>query len=156
MVAEKQPHTGRRDARRNAELGTFGGVFAPSVLTILGIILFRRLGFVVGSTGLARALLMLLLASLISILTTVSLSAIATNRKVRGGGDYYLISRTLGIEFGGALGLILYAAQSISLAFYCIGFGEGIASLTDGSAWLVRGSAATAIGALFRPRLRWC
>ena len=101
MVAEKQPHTGRRDARRNAGLGTFGGVFAPSVLTILGIILFRRLGFVVGSTGLARALLMLLLASLISILTTVSLSAIATNRKVRGGGDYYLISRTLGVEFGG-------------------------------------------------------
>lgn len=92
---------------------------------------------------------MLGLASLISVLTSISLSAIATNRKVRGGGDYYLISRTLGVEYGGALGLILYAAQAISVAFYCIGFGEGIASLVDGSAALVRGAAATAAVALF-------
>ena len=78
--------------------GHSGGVFTPSVLTILGIILFRRLGFVVGSAGLGRALLMLALATLISGLTSFSLSAIATNREVRGGSDYYLISRTLGVE----------------------------------------------------------
>ena len=149
-MAEKQPPTGRRDVRRNAGLGTFGGVFTPSVLTILGIILFRRLGFVVGSAGLARALMMLVLATLISLLTSVSLSAIATNRKVRGGGDYYLISRTLGVEYGGALGLILFAAQAISVAFYCVGFGEGIASLVGGdSAWVVRVAAAAAVVVLF-------
>ena len=91
-------------------LGTFAGVFTPSVLTILGIILFLRLGFVVGNAGLGPALLIMLLANGISVLTSVSLSAIATNLKVKGGGDYYLISRTLGHEFGGALGIVLFLA----------------------------------------------
>ena len=134
---------------RSAQLGTFGGVFTPSVLTILGIILFRRLGFVVGSAGLAQALVMLGLATLITVLTSISLSAVATNRKVKGGGDYYLISRTLGVEFGGALGLILFAAQAISVAFYCVGFGEGISALVGGSALLTRLSAAGAAVVLF-------
>ncbi len=108
-------------------LGTFAGVFTPSILTILGIILFLRLGYVVGNAGLARALMIVALANGISVLTTFSLSAIATNLKVKGGGDYYLISRTLGLEFGGAIGIVLFMAQSVSIAFYCIGFGEVIA-----------------------------
>jgi amino acid transporter len=112
-----------RDAKK-AALGTFAGVFTPSILTILGIILFLRLGFVVGNAGLGRALIILTLANGISVLTTFSLSAIATNLKVKGGGDYYLISRTLGLQFGGAIGIVLFLAQSISIAFYCIGFGE--------------------------------
>ncbi len=87
-------------------LGTFAGVFTPSILTILGIILFLRLGYVVGNAGLAHALIILALANGISVLTTFSLSAIATNLKVKGGGDYYLISRTLGLEFGGAIGIV--------------------------------------------------
>ena len=115
------------DAR--GTLGTFAGVFTPSVLTILGIILFLRLGFVVGNAGLGRALMILVLANGISVLTSVSLSAIATNLKVKGGGDYYLISRTLGLEFGGAIGIVLFLAQSVSVGFYCIGFGEVINSL---------------------------
>jgi amino acid transporter len=120
-----------RSAR--ATLGTFGGVFTPSILTILGLILFLRLGFVVGNGGMARALAILAIATAISVLTTVSLSAVATNRKVKGGGDYYLISRSLGIGFGGALGLVLFVAQSVSVAFYCVGFGEGVASLVPGA-----------------------
>ena len=107
-------------------LGTFAGVFTPSILTILGIILFLRTGFVVGNAGLSRALLIISIANLISILTSVSLSAVATNLKVKSGGDYYLISRTLGLEFGGAIGIILFLAQSVSIAFYCIGFGEAL------------------------------
>jgi len=110
-------------------LGTFAGVFTPSILTILGIILFLRLGFVVGSAGLGRALVIITLANAISVLTSISLSAIATNIKVKGGGDYYLISRTLGSEFGGAIGLVLFLAQSVSIAFYCIGFGEAMTLL---------------------------
>ena len=98
-------------------LGTFAGVFTPSVLTILGIILFLRLGYVVGNAGLGLALLILLLANGISMLTSISLSAIATNLKVKGGGDYYLILRTLGHEFGGALGIVLFWAQSQSPSF---------------------------------------
>jgi amino acid transporter len=111
------------------KLGTFAGVFTPSILTILGIILFLRLGYVVGNAGLGLALLILLLANGISVLTSVSLSAIATNLKVKGGGDYYLISRTLGHEFGGAIGIVVFLAQSVSIAFYCLGFGEVLADL---------------------------
>jgi len=110
------------------KLGTFAGVFTPSVLTILGIILFLRLGYVVGSAGLARGLVIIALANAISVITSISLSAVATNLKVRGGGDYYLISRTLGLEFGGSIGLVLFLAQSVSIAFYCIGFAEAVAA----------------------------
>ncbi|NBD38755.1 MAG: amino acid permease [Verrucomicrobia bacterium] len=109
-------------------LGTFAGVFTPSVLTILGIILFLRTGYVVGSAGLGKALIILGIANVIAVLTSVSLSAIATNLKVKGGGHYYLISRTLGLEFGGAIGVVLFLAQAVSIAFYCIGFGEVLAA----------------------------
>jgi amino acid transporter len=131
------------------KLGTFGGVFAPSVLTILGLILFLRLGFVVGDAGLPRALLILAIATTISVSTSVSLSAIATNRKVRGGGVYFLISRSLGIGYGGSLGLVLYVALAISAAFYCVGFGEGVAALfPDGPPHLMQSSAAGAAAVL--------
>lgn len=118
------------------KLGTFAGVFTPSILTILGIILFLRLGFVVGSAGLGMALLIIFLANTISVLTTFSLSAIATNLHVKGGGDYYLISRTLGIEFGGALGLVLFLAQAISIGFYCVGFGEVMVEILPPAGWI--------------------
>ncbi len=110
-------------------LGTFAGVFTPSILTILGIILFLRLGYVVGNAGLGWALVIIALANVISVLTSISLAAIATNMKVKGGGDYYLISRTLGLEFGGAIGIVLFFAQAVSIAFYSIGFGEVMATL---------------------------
>nr|WP_320189897.1 amino acid permease [uncultured Desulfobacter sp.] len=113
----------------SGRLGTFAGVFTPSVLTILGIILFLRLGYVVGAAGLGKALIIIAVANLISVLTSFSLAAVATNMKVGGGGDYYLISRTLGIEFGGAIGIVLFLAQSVSIAFYCIGFGEALAAI---------------------------
>lgn len=116
------------DSRTAGTLGTFAGVFTPSILTILGIILFLRVGYVVGSAGLARSLIIIGIANLISVLTSVSLSAVATNLRVKAGGDYYLISRTLGLEFGGAIGVVLFFAQSVSIAFYCIGFGEALAS----------------------------
>jgi amino acid transporter len=133
-----------------ATLGTFAGVFTPSVLTILGIILFLRLGFVTGAAGIGRALVIILLANAISVLTSISLSAIATNLRVKGGGDYYLISRTLGVEYGGALGLVLYLAQSVSIAFYAIGFGEAIAAMVGaGVAWLPQVIAAVAVAGLF-------
>jgi len=134
----------------NGGLGTFAGVFTPSVLTILGIILFLRLGYVVGSAGLGRTLIIIGLAYLISILTSFSLATIATNLKVKGGGDYYLISRTLGVEFGGALGVVLFAAQSISIGFYSIGFGEVVgAVIGTGPSWLPQIIAAGAVLVLF-------
>jgi len=147
MTEEKSPDTPNPT---EVKLGTFAGVFTPSVLTILGIILFLRLGFVVGEAGLGRALVIIALANAISILTSLSLSAIATNLRVKGGGDYYVISRTLGPEFGGALGLVLFLAQSVSIAFYCIGFGEALAAIVP-AAWALspRLAAAAAVSALF-------
>jgi amino acid transporter len=131
-------------------LGTFAGVFTPSILTILGIILFLRLGYVVGNAGLARALIILALANGISMLTAFSLSAIATNLKVKGGGDYYLISRTLGLEFGGAIGIVLFLAQSVSIAFYSIGFGEVLArTLALQEGYYAQIIAAAAVAFLF-------
>jgi amino acid transporter len=135
---------------REGTLGTFGGVFTPSILTILGIILFLRLGYVVGNAGLARALIMIAMANAISVLTAVSLSAVATNLKVKGGGDYYLISRTLGLEFGGAIGTVLFLAQSVSIAFYCIGFGEALAGMLPLTGRLLpQIIAAAAVSVLF-------
>lgn len=85
------------------------------------------------------------------MLTTFSLSAVATNLKVKGGGDYYLISRTLGLEFGGAIGIVLFLAQSVSIAFYCIGFGEAFAgsALIPASTGSPRLIAAMAMAFLF-------
>ncbi|MDH3538739.1 MAG: amino acid permease, partial [Acidimicrobiia bacterium] len=117
-------------ARPSGTLGTFAGVFLPSILTILGIILFLRLGYVVGNGGLGQALMIIGIATAVSVLTSISLAAIATNIDVKGGGDYYMISRTLGVEFGGAIGLVLFLAQAVSIAFYAIGFGEAIANIT--------------------------
>lgn len=125
-LGRKSAGTAKNTGGQGGTLGTFSGVFTPSVLTILGIILFLRLGYVVGSAGLGKALLMIALANMISILTSISLSAVATNLRVKGGGDYYLISRTLGVEFGGSIGLVLFLAQSVSIAFYCIGFAEAV------------------------------
>jgi amino acid transporter len=134
-------------------LGTFAGVFTPSILTILGIVLFLRLDFVVGAAGLARALAIIGLANAISVVTALSVAAIATNLRVKAGGDYYLISRTLGFGFGGAIGVVLFLAQAVSIGFYCIGFAEAILPLlashgVAASAWTLRGVAAVAVIAL--------
>ena len=106
--------------------GMFAGVFVPNILTILGIILFLRIGWVVGQVGLWGALAIVVLANLISFLTGLSLSSISTSMNVRAGGNYYLISRTLGLEIGGAVGIPLFLSQAISIAFYIIGFTEAL------------------------------
>ena len=104
----------------------------------------------VGKTGLMQGLVIIALANAISVITSISLSAVATNLKVKGGGDYYLISRTLGLEFGGALGLVLFLAQSVSIGFYCLGFGEVIAGMLNfGSAWQTQAVAFGAVACLF-------
>jgi amino acid transporter len=135
---------------RSKPLGTFTGVFTPSILTILGVILFLRTGYVVGRTGLFWTLLIVALASAIALLTAISLAAIATNMRVRGGGDYYLISRTLGVEYGAALGIVLFVAQSLSIAFYCFGFGEALTSVLGHHPYInPRALAASLMAILF-------
>ena len=116
----------RQDSRRERKFGTFGGVFTPCTLTILGVIMFLRFGDVVGQAGVLAAVLIVLSAKLITTLTSLSLSAIVTSTQVQGGGAYYLISRTLGVEFGGAIGILFFLAQAVSVAMYVIGFTEAL------------------------------
>lgn len=113
-------------AATDGKFGTFGGVFTPCTLTILGVIMFLRFGQVVGQSGLLVSIGIVLAAKAITTLTSLSLSAIATNTRVHGGGAYYLISRSLGVEFGGAIGVLFFLAQAISVALYVIGFTEAL------------------------------
>ena len=116
----------------------FGGVFTPCTLTILGVIMFLRFGYVVGRVGVFETLVIIGAATLITLLTTLSLSAIVTNTEVKGGGAYFLISRSLGAEFGGAIGLVFFVAQAISVAMYVIGFSEAVvASVLPGQSKLL-------------------
>ncbi len=112
--------------------GAFGGVFTPCTLTILGVIMFLRFGQVVGNAGVWMGLVIVLLAKTITTLTALSLSAIATNTRVRGGGAYFLISRSLGAEFGGSIGVVFFLAQAISVAMYVLGFTEAFAAAFPG------------------------
>ncbi len=104
-MAQAQMTAAPLPGQSKGRFGTFGGVFTPNVLTILGIILFLRSGWVVGQAGLTNALIIVAIANSISLLTGLSLAAIATNMNVRAGGNYYIISRTLGLEIGGAIGI---------------------------------------------------
>lgn len=108
------------------QFGTFAGVFTPSILTILGVIMFLRTGYIVGQGGIFQALIVLLLAQSIVLATAASMSAIATNTPVYGGGAYFLISRSIGPQFGGAIGIILFLAQGLSVPFYIIGFSQSM------------------------------
>jgi solute carrier family 12 (sodium/potassium/chloride transporter), member 2 len=111
-------------APQGAGLGTFGGVFTPSILTILGVIMYLRFGWVVGNVGLIGTWLIVIMCTSITLLTALSMASIATDRRVRTGGAYYMISRSLGLETGGAVGIPLYFALSLSMALYIIGFAE--------------------------------
>jgi len=106
------------------KLGTFIGVFTPTALTILGVIMYLRFGWVVGNAGLMGAVLIVLLSNVITFLTAMSMSQLATNMKVGVGGAYFLISRSFGLEVGGAIGIPLYLSQVMSVTLYAYGLAE--------------------------------
>ncbi|MEO2158235.1 MAG: Na-K-Cl cotransporter, partial [bacterium] len=116
-------------AESKKSLGTFNGVFTPSILTILGVIMYLKLGWVVGNVGLYKTLLIVTLATSITFLTGLSIAAIATDQRVRGGGAYYMISRSLGLEAGGAVGIPLFLAQALSVSLYTVGFAESFTAV---------------------------
>ena len=112
-----------------AKFGAFKGVFLPSLLTILGAIMYLRFGWVVGHAGLFGTLAIVLLAHLVSYTTGLSICSIATNRTVKAGGVYYMISRSLGLPIGAALGITLFFAMSFSISLYVLGFTESFLSV---------------------------
>ncbi|UCE17997.1 MAG: amino acid permease [Gemmatimonadota bacterium] len=110
------------------KFGTFLGVYTPSVLTILGLVMYLRFGWIVGNLGLGITILIVLVASSITFTTALSASAIATNMRVGVGGEYYLISHSLGLELGGAIGIPLFLCRTLSITFYSFGLAESILS----------------------------
>lgn len=110
------------------KFGTFGGVFTPSLLTILGVIMFLRFPAIVGNAGLWNALIILAISKAISLTTGLSIASIATNMRMKGGGPYYLISRSLGLEFGGVIAIFFFIAQAVAVTMYVIGFTEAVIS----------------------------
>ena len=112
--------------------GTFSGVFTPTTLTILGVIMYIRQPWVVGNAGVVGALAIVLLSVAITFTTALSLSSITTNVRIGSGGAFSLISQSLGLEIGGAIGIPFYFAQAIAVAMYIFGFREGLQTLTPG------------------------
>ena len=108
-------------------------VFLASISTILGAILFLRFGYAVANAGLWGSLVIIVLGHLVTIPTVLAVSEIATNRRVAGGGAYFIISRSFGTSIGGAIGIALYLSQAISVAFYLVAFAEAFAPLYE---WL--------------------
>ncbi|MEJ1222943.1 amino acid permease [Sediminicola sp. 1XM1-17] len=113
--------------------GTFAGVFTPTTLTILGVIMYIRQPWVVGNAGVLGAVAIVLLAVAITLTTALSLSSITTNVRIGSGGAFSLISQSLGLEIGGAIGIPFYFAQSIAVAMYIFGFREGLQTLVPGA-----------------------
>src|SRR5690554_1316514 len=110
----------------NTTHGDFGTapVFFTAISTILGAILFLRFGFAVGTLGFWGAILIVLIGHLITLPTALAISELATNTRVEGGGEYFIISRSFGLKIGSTIGITLYFSQAISVAFYIIAFTE--------------------------------
>ncbi len=121
------------DAGINNSKNNFGTspVFFTAISTILGAILFLRFGYAVGHQGFFGVLGIIVLGHLVTIPTAMAVAEIATNQKVQGGGAYYIISRSFGLNIGASIGLALYLSQAISVAFYVIAFSEAFTPLLD-------------------------
>lgn len=107
------------------KFGTFQGVFTPVLLTILGVIMYLREGWVVGNAGVLGALGVIGLACAITFFTALSMSSITTNIRIGAGGAFSIIAQSLGLEAGGAIGIPLYFSQALAVAMYVFGFREG-------------------------------
>ncbi|MFI1773741.1 amino acid permease [Thalassobellus citreus] len=105
---------------------TFEGVFTPSLLTILGVIMYMRLGWVVGNAGLFGAIAIIIIAHVIAVTTGLSVSSVASDKKIGAGGIYYVLSRSMGIPIGGSIGIALYVGTAFSIALYLVGFAESL------------------------------
>lgn len=117
------------DSKGVVKFGWIKGVLVRCMLNIWGVMLFIRLSWIVGHAGIGLCIVVISMATVVTTITGLSTSAIATNGFVRGGGAYYLISRSLGPEFGGAIGLIFAFANAVAVAMYVVGFAETVVEL---------------------------
>ncbi|XP_058420387.1 solute carrier family 12 member 7 isoform X2 [Diceros bicornis minor] len=120
-VEHEEGEDSRRHEVKGPRMGTFIGVYLPCLQNILGVILFLRLTWIVGVAGVLESFLIVSMCCTCTMLTAISMSAIATNGVVPAGGSYYMISRSLGPEFGGAVGLCFYLGTTFAGAMYILG-----------------------------------
>jgi amino acid transporter len=111
--------------------GTFSGVFTPSILTILGVIMYLRFPSIIGQAGLINTIGIIVVAHIISITTSLSVASLSTDKPVQSGGTYFMISRSLGLPIGGTLGIALFVGLSFSVSLYLIGFAESFLQYWD-------------------------
>ncbi|XP_036918837.1 solute carrier family 12 member 7 isoform X2 [Sturnira hondurensis] len=121
VVEHEEDEESRRREVKSPGMGTFIGVYLPCLQNILGVILFLRLTWIVGVAGVLESFLIVFMCCTCTMLTAISMSAIATNGVVPAGGSYYMISRSLGPEFGGAVGLCFYLGTTFAGAMYILG-----------------------------------
>jgi len=123
----------------------FSGVFTPSILTVLGVVMYLLLGWTTGSVGLGMMLIIVVITHLITGATALSVSSIATNRTVGTGGAYFMISRSLGPSVGSAVGIPLFLAQALSVTFYVVGFAEALHQLLPDIPIVVMGTVVNLV-----------
>ncbi|XP_058130526.1 bumetanide-sensitive sodium-(potassium)-chloride cotransporter [Anopheles ziemanni] len=111
------------------KFGWIKGVLMRCLLNIWGVMLFLRLSWVVGQAGIVQGVVLILMTTVVTSITALSMSAISTNGVIKGGGTYYMISRSLGPEFGGSIGLIFSLANAVACAMYVVGFCESMIDL---------------------------
>ncbi len=128
-----QQQVEEHEAGEPRKFGTFSGVFSPTLLTILGVIMYLREGWVVGNAGLGGAFLIITLSFAITAATGLSMSTFVTNIRVGPGGAFSMISQSLGLEAGGAIGVPLYISQALAVVMYIFGFRTGYLWAAD--AW---------------------
>ncbi|ESN99040.1 hypothetical protein HELRODRAFT_66482, partial [Helobdella robusta] len=118
---EEEGNNKKKPIPKSTKLGTMMGVYFPCIQNIFGIIFFIRYAWVIGMAGWLQALIIVLLCCLCALITSISMSAIATNGVVAGGGSYFMISRALGPEFGGAVGVLFYLGTTVAASLYVVG-----------------------------------
>ncbi|XP_030918025.1 solute carrier family 12 member 7-like isoform X4 [Geospiza fortis] len=121
VVEHEADEDSKRKEVKGPRMGTFIGVYLPCLQNILGVILFLRLTWIVGTAGVLESFIIVFMCCACTMLTAISMSAIATNGVVPAGGSYYMISRSLGPEFGGAVGLCFYLGTTFAGAMYILG-----------------------------------
>jgi len=119
LQPDEAPISGRK------QFGTFGGVFTPTLLTILGVIMYLREGWIIGNAGLLGGLLIIVVGFGITLCTALAMSSITTNIRIGAGGAYAVIAQSLGLEVGGSVGIPRYLSQALAVTMYIFGFREG-------------------------------
>ncbi|XP_044787823.1 solute carrier family 12 member 3 isoform X5 [Bubalus bubalis] len=129
LVEDETGTNGEKNPEEPVRFGWVKGVMIRCMLNIWGVILYLRLPWITAQAGIVLTWIIILLSVTVTSITGLSISAISTNGKVKSGGTYFLISRSLGPELGGSIGLIFAFANAVGVAMHTVGFAETVRDL---------------------------